>query len=377
MGAIWLVVLVALALPQMAAAQSFPLPPLSPRAQQAGVEVTRDEGIEFVTIRPPAVGTGGYAPIPGPGSDGRTNFGTVTQPYRIARTELTSDSYLDFLNSLGQMPENDPALQRALQVGGSNTISWQGLRDRSYPGPGFRFYLPNPETDRRIPILSINWRWSAVFCNWLHHGRTTNPQHLLSGAYDITTFGDVQTGPGTGYITDQLTRSPGARFWIPSQAEWLTAAHFDPSKTSPGSGGWWAFPTSSDTAPVVGLPTTPGAQTSAGASIGNSLSVGSYPTVQSPWGLLDTSGSGTEWVEDAIGPPGGQPVVRLFDGTSINWQGWGAFESWERPQHFWQDGAGLASYQQTLRIAAAIPSPSTAGLVLIVSMAASLRSRKG
>ena len=116
--------LAALILTGSALAQSFPLAPAP-----AGVEVTRSEGIEFVTINPPAVGTNGYNPIAGPGSDGRTNFGTVTQPYRIARTEITSDNWVQFYNALGAMPLNDPALIQASSFFGSGAaVNWQGER---------------------------------------------------------------------------------------------------------------------------------------------------------------------------------------------------------------------------------------------------------
>jgi hypothetical protein len=102
------------------------------------------------------VGVNGYNPIAGPGTDGRTNFGTVTQPFRIARSELTSDLVVEYFNALGQMPQNHPAFLRAQSHFGSGAqVNWLGLQDWSFPGPGFRWYLPRPATDRRIPVLGL------------------------------------------------------------------------------------------------------------------------------------------------------------------------------------------------------------------------------
>lgn len=362
-----------------ALAQSFSLPPAP-----AGVEVTRSEGIEFVTVTPPPVGSNGYTPIAGPGSDGRTNFGTVTQPYRIARTEVTSDNWVQFYNALGAMPLSDPALVQASSFFGSGAaVNWQGLVDTQYPGPGVRWYLPNPTTDSRIPVLGISWRFSAIFCNWLHNGRTTNPQHLLSGAYDVSTFG---TNPD-GTFTDQLTRSPGARFWIPSLDEWLTAAHFDPNRNGQNQGGWYQYPTSSDTAPVRGLPGTFNsaglpAQTSAGVPTNNTLGVAAYATVQSPWGLLDTSGNGREWTESVSLPyspiPGVEPPLgpraRILDGASINSTGL----PFSNPDELRVWGAAQPTWSfelPALRIAAAIPSPSTVAVFAVAGFCGVRRRR--
>jgi hypothetical protein len=208
---------------------------------------------------------------------------------------------------------------------------------------------------------------SAISCNWLHNGRTTDPQGLLSGAYDLGTFGRLPDNT----LTDQLTRSPGARFWIPSQAEWLTAAHYDPSKAGPGSGGWSQYPTSSDTAPVSGLPGTQGAQTSTGL-FQNSYSVRAYPTVQSPWGLLDTSGGGTEWTESILF--GGSEGARIWEGDNVlsETEFW-PFDDPRTPRVFYGTQPGEAPWGQILRIAAAIPGPSGAGLLAMgpVSRAAS------
>lgn len=89
-----------------------------------------------------------------------------------------------------------------------------------------------------IPVIGLNWRVSAMYCNWLHNGKQNTLESLQSGAYDVSTF---HTNPD-GTFTDQITRSPGATFWIPSLDEWIKAVHYDPNRYGPGKGGWWESP---------------------------------------------------------------------------------------------------------------------------------------
>jgi len=45
------------------------------------------------------------------------------------------------------------------------------------------------------------------------------------------------------------------------------------------------------------------------------IPLGSYPDVQSPWGLLDVSGGAMEWLEEPIIYPDGQLYSRGLNGT--------------------------------------------------------------
>jgi hypothetical protein len=80
-----------------ALAQPIPLPPAP-----AGVEVTREAGFEFVTVRAPNA-TGYPNPTftwtgvnPWQEYQGR---GAATHPYRISRTEMTTGQWMSFLNA--------------------------------------------------------------------------------------------------------------------------------------------------------------------------------------------------------------------------------------------------------------------------------------
>src|SRR5690606_21628647 len=102
-------------------------------------------------------------------------------------------------------------------------------------------------------------------------------------------------------FTDQATRSPGAKFWIPSLDEWIKAAHYDPDRWRDGEAGYWRYSHTSDDPPIPGAPGE--GQTSAGydppgVDEAFYIPLGSYPDVQSPWGLLDTTGGAAEWTEE-------------------------------------------------------------------------------
>ncbi len=110
-----------------------------------------------------------------------------------------------------------------------------------------RVHLPNAAM---IPVDGISWRDAAMFVNWLNNGKQAALDSLMHGAYDVNTFG---TNPD-GTFTDQLTHSPGARFWIPTFDELLKSFHYDPNKFGQGQGGWWQQPNGTDTPLISGPP---------------------------------------------------------------------------------------------------------------------------
>jgi formylglycine-generating enzyme required for sulfatase activity len=349
-----------------AVAQSIPL---SPVAQAAAARITFEHGIELVTIG--AAGNAAWAgtspPTPGDRAVGR---GSVGYEFRIGRYEVTTAQWVEFVNAAMDRPSTD----RLPHV--SVPARWGAAGAAPVNPGGARFVVPAGNEMRAAG--GISWRMAAMYCNWLHNNKSSERAAFLSGAYDVSTFGFT---PG-GRFLDQLTRSPGARYWIPSWDEWMKAAHFDPNRGGPGQaggGGWWRYSITSDTAPVYGppgqqsvivgstvFPSTigPVAQANAGwISLDwpgfNPFVVplGAYPTVQSPWGLLDVAGATGEWTEEAFyAVPGDPPTDRLFDGTT--WAS-AVFPTSDSVQSL---GGGAFPSQNTLdlgfRVAALVPSPS-------------------
>jgi len=329
---------VVLATTLSARAQTTNLPPAP-----AGVQVTTEFGIEFVAIG---------------GSLGQTQspFGETvgaTSPYRIGRTEVTTAQWLPFLNSA--------AVVGAGWISDAVPLRWGAIQEAD----GTWALDPAVSSAANQPVFGITWRAAARMCNWLTNGAVTQAAAFESGAYDTSTFGFDPRGTGIGF-TDQVAHSPGARFWIPTLDEWITAAFSSPSQE--GAQQWWLYPGQQST-PL--LPGAPGeGQTSAGFDGGGTqyfIPVGAYPAGMSGWGMLDASGSVSEWVETpglSLDPESGLHRFRRYVGTSAG-AGPGA-------------GDLLGSYGETgpdfaftgFRLAAAVPAPGLGCFILFSALLA-------
>ena len=336
----------------------------------AQADIDPVSGIDMVTI-----GAAGNAPWPGNGmpphrADGR---GAVNYEYRIGRYEVASGQWVEFFNAALDRPVGD-TLPHVLAP-----TFWGGIPTTpNNPGnPNARRFTTTPQS-AALPAGNISWRMAAMYCNWLHNGKAANREAFLSGAYDVSTF----TYNIDGTFNDQLIRSPGARYFIPSWDEWLKAAHYDPTKQNPDgtTGGWWLYSNSSDQPFIAGPP---------GVGTANfgwdefdypgqspfAVPLGAYTGVTSPWGLYDVAGAAAEWTEEPrfrIDIPD-FPSDRFYDGSywtgsaalvdQVNQLSGGAFPS-------------LSTYDLGFRIAASIPSPAGWGVALGLALITTVRRRR-
>jgi formylglycine-generating enzyme required for sulfatase activity len=326
-------------------------------------------GIDFVTITAP-----GNAAWAGNGSaqDQAVGRGSVGYEYRIGKFEVTTSQWAEFMNAAFDRPQSE-WISHLLPPG-----QWGAAGTTPNTPGGRRWFVPAGNEMRGVG--GIDWRMAAIYCNWLHNNKSLDRSAFLSGAYDVSTFAYVQSGPFTVF-TDQRTRSAGARYFIPTWDEWLKAAHYDPNKTNAdGSvGGWWTYSNSTDSPFVPGPPgeLVNGQLATANFGFQNagdlscwSVPLGSYAGVQSPWGLVDTAGMTQEWVEEALGGFYGLSS-RRFEGSS-----WG-----DNPAVFLADSVsfGAGSAFPTLnfasngfRIASVVPGSGTlisvaVGVMLVAS----------
>lgn len=322
-----------------------------------------DYGFNFTTI-----GDVGNAPYIGNKFfDDRhlRNRGSVSYEYRIAQTEIRTSDWVEFANH---------AYTFDIPVMAGIGARYWGAAQGIDPTTGKRIYaLINEPGSGDWPVGGISWRAAATYCNWLHNDKALTPEAFLTGAYDLSTFGD---DPDTFRPTDQARRSPGARYWIPSTDEWMKAVHYDPDKDGVGQGGWWTYPDGSDTKPKTGLPGTGETNTGLANQIGGEawkIPVGSYPEIESPWGLLDTSGGASEWLEDWLMQD--DPLDRVTNGSSIQTN---------LPPEFDPDLIGRGNiarrpndgvHDHGLRLASAAPSPTT-GIVLVLGLSMCNRRKR-
>lgn len=269
--------------------------------------------------------------------------GSVGYEYRLTRTEVTVSQHRTFLQAIEPFVDDWTA-------GVTTPQEWFGQRMN-----GSMQITPGWEN----AATTMSFYTAAMFCNWLHNGQVNEAWAFQSGAYDVSTFRQTDAN---GVAIDQLTHSPGARFWIPNRDEWIKGMYWDPTKD--GEGGYWLHPNQTNDPLTPGLPGEPGAQTSAGAVPWNSpketmpIDVGSYPDAASFWGLLDGSGGSSEMLEEDVGtdrPFGsfiqiagsdrGYDDAYYFDDDLV-----GTGISWRRPSNSFVG----------LRLASSVPPPASA-----------------
>jgi hypothetical protein len=316
-----------------------------------------DWGHDFVTIGAP--GNRGVLPSEAPNwnFDALGTFGDVGYEYRITRTEVTNTQYFEFINQYTKTPGFNPG-------DGSSAIGFGIGFDGFDPlGNPILFIIPGAEHAPANP----SWEFAARYTNWLHNDKGTRLEDFESGVYDTSTFG---VDPDTGARTDQIERSPGSRFFLPTHDEWTKAAHYDPNRYGPGKEGYWLYPGGSDDPLVSGEPGEPGAETSVGQDPDGYTyyPVGSYPDTDQPWGLLDTSGGTREWLETVLDPM--QPARwRLIAGSDI----YDPFGT-RIEDRLDQVDSGLM-WREGFRVGSVVPAPGV-GSAMLVGLAVAMTRRR-
>lgn len=252
-----------------------------------------DSDWEWATVG--ATGNAGYVdPVYG------RSYGSVDYAYRIAKTEVSTGQWLDFVNAFGAT-QRDWALNFGRQPG------WSFVFDPNNPS-GIQYELVDysPDVDEgNLPLVSgASFVQAMQYCNWLQSGKSTDFNAIHTGVYDVARF---ETDPNYTLADVIADRNPDADYWIPTEDEWVKAVYYDPNRFGEGQGGWWDNSYSSDEPPQPGLPGEAGAMTSAGVPFDFDepnlfgqdvflVELGAYEDngAASPWGLLDTSGGGRE-----------------------------------------------------------------------------------
>jgi formylglycine-generating enzyme required for sulfatase activity len=323
----------------------------------ARAAIDPNSGIDFVTVG--AVNNPAWT-----GGGSNNNRGSVGYVYNIGKFEVTTAQWAEFMNAALDRPANDRIPNVIAPFG------WGAVSTTPNVAGARRWTVP--AGNEMIPTGGISWRTAAIYCNWLHNNKSTDRGAFLSGAYDASTF--AYSG---SFFTDQLTRSPGARYWIPSLDEWMKAAHYDPAKSNPDgtTGGWWMFSNSSNTQFIFAPPPSMGGNGTANASWNSftnpglnpySVPLGAYVGVTSPWGLYDVAGATGEWTEGYFQSPNEPfPRERYYEGSQ--WASPISFGNQDRVSAV--GGGEFPTYPGAsvgLRIASSIPAPGFGSLGLCV-----------
>lgn len=324
-----------------------------------------------ITIETVPVGNAGNAPDPLTGN----LYGSVSYDYRIGKYEVTNAQYAAFLN---EKAKSDPlGLYNTNMASGFFSV-WGGITRSGVSGSYTYTTKPNM-ADK--PVNFVSWYDAIRFANWLHNGQGSGDTE--TGAYTI--LGGTAT-PTNGL---SITRNPNAKWWLPSEDEWYKAAYYDPTLDG-GDGGYWLYPTQSNSAPTMATANSTGdisnpgtnvANYGSGANwnstvIGNVTTVGSAgPLSESYYGTSDQGGNLWEWNERLFGSTRGHRGGAFADvGLIVGNSGDLRSSTWSLLSPS-SEGNIVGFRVATLAV---IPEPSTAVLAIVgcLSLASLWRVRK-
>lgn len=264
---------------------------------------------------------------------GTQRLGAVMQSFLIGKYEVTNYQYTVFLNSVASLDVNELYNER------TDSDARGGITRQGAQG-SYTYSTKANMADK--PVIWVSYYDALRFCNWIHNGKPIGTQDKSTtedGAYLLI----EET-----YPTVIINRKLGARAFIPTENEWYKAAYYDPMKG--GAGGYFLYPTRSDTPPALGSVNAVGFITNTTSNIsnygfgalwndqiGNVSTVGSGgPGAESAYGTADMGGNVFEWTES----------IRDGDARILRGGAWG---SWSTTQNDLQSSgryAGEASVEQ-------------------------------
>jgi sulfatase modifying factor 1 len=185
---------------------------------------------------------------------GRNGYGSVDYEFRIGKNNVTIGQYAEFLNAVAK---SDP---RGLW--NSSMDSDQRFRGiaRSGNDGAYVYTVVGPNGTNPVgaqsaanrPVTNVSWFDAARFANWMANGKPTGaagPATTDNGAYNL---GTATSGNAVAKNAINPNTGDAPTFYIPTENEWYKAAYYSPVKGGPGSPGYYAYATQSDSAPGNG-----------------------------------------------------------------------------------------------------------------------------
>ena len=227
------------------------------------------------------------------------------------------------------------------------------------------------------PATSVSWNEAARFVNWLNTSTGSTPAYKFADqpgevGYSADAHIELWTPSDAGYNPSNLYRNSLARYVLPSAHEWYKAAYYDPSAN--GGGGYWNYPTGSDT-----VPTAVASGTAADTAVyGQSEATGPADITLagglSPYGTMGQGGNVFEWEETDF------DLVNDSSSSARGRRGgeWGGSFGFLSSSNRGSGSPAGVSSVIGFRVAS-IPEPSTLAMaaIAIVAVLASAGSRAG
>ena len=247
-----------------------------------------------ITIDTVRVGDAGNATDTRVMQDGTTGYGSVGYCYNIGKYEVTAGQYTAFLNAVARTDTYGlyhASMDTAVSASGCNI-------KRTGTSGNYSYSVASDWANR--PVNYVSYWDSCRFTNWLDHGQPTGDQGALTtetGAYNLNGY--------TGKDGRAIQRSAGATWAVTSEDEWYKAAYYKGGGTN---GGYWLYPTRSDTAPGQDMADASGNNANYyTAPYAWPIDSGKYTTVvgefqnsSSAYGTFDQGGNVWEWNEAVL-----------------------------------------------------------------------------
>ena len=182
-------------------------------------------------------------------------YGAVSTEYQIGKYDVTAAQYCAFLNAVATTSDPygvyNPGMTTNVNVASINRTGTDGnykysiIKDRGYFGKE----LETQAQHENLPIVYVSWFTAARFCNWMHNGQPVGPEGPATtetGAYNLNgathdIAGDIDTP-----ASDYCTLTPGAKYFIPTENQWIKAAYYNSKSTK---GEYYDYPTMKNCAP--------------------------------------------------------------------------------------------------------------------------------
>jgi formylglycine-generating enzyme required for sulfatase activity len=244
-------------------------------------------------------------------ADPATGLGSVGYNYQMGTYDVTVGQYCQFLNAVAKT-DTYGLYNSGLATGISSQNNFAGAYisriNITQSGSSGNYSYTVGGTDLQAancPIFDVSWADAARFANWLQNGQPSFqqgtpgevPGSTETGAYTLNGINDNNN-------LLQVTRNPGAAYFIPTLNEWYKAAYYKGGGTN---AGYWVYPAQSDTMPGNVLssttPNTANYYTCATCStdVVNELTpVGVFAASPGPYGTFDQGGDVNQWTETSV-----------------------------------------------------------------------------
>ncbi len=228
-------------------------------------------------------------------------YGAVSYSYQIGTYDVTGSQYTAFLNAVGSTDTY------GLYNASMGTDSQVAQISRSGTAGTYTYAVMNGTGSR--PISYVSWFDCARFSNWMSNGQLRGAQNdttTENGAYYVN--GAISgSNPVVVNTTNPNTGTPPT-YRIPLENQWYKAAYYSPNYGGTGVGGYYAYATKSDTAPVAATASNNNPnQANYKNAIGHATDVGSFSGSGSFYDTFDQTGNVYQWndFEEQPGPSRG------------------------------------------------------------------------